>query len=80
MTFLADVNKTPQVSWSLGIMLLHQTPRLLKPGICASGLLEVVNFIKYDMLGSWKLSLDESLTANGIAQPLNFPGELTKNK
>ena len=78
MTFLADVNKTPQVSWSLGIMLFHQTPRLLKPGNC--GLLEVVNFIKYDMLGSWKLSPDESFTANGIAQPLNFPGELTKNK
>ena len=63
---------------SVRIVLSHQTLRLLIPGNCAKALLEVVNFIKYDMLGSWKLIPDEGYTTNGIAQPLNFPRELTK--
>ena len=52
--------------------------RLLIPGNCARALLEVVNFIKYDMLGLRKLIPDEGFTANGIAQSLHFPSELTK--
>ena len=70
MTFSEDVNKTPKVSRSVRILLI--------PGNCARALLEVVNFVEYDMLGLWKLIPDEGFTANGIAQSLNFPSELTK--
>ena len=58
--------------------LLGSCCRLLIPGNCARALLEVVNFVEYDILGLWKLIPDEGFTANGIAQSLNFPSELTK--
>ena len=58
--------------------LLGSCCRLLILGNCARALLEVVNFVEYDILGLWKLIPDEGFTANGIAQSLNFPSELTK--
>ena len=67
MTHLAEVHETPQVSWSVGVILSHQIPRLLIPGNSIM-LPEVVNFIKYHMLSLWKLGMvDERFTANGIA-------------
>ena len=76
VTFSEDVNKTPKVTWSVRIMLSpSHTRKLCQSAVWNCELHQVWHSLWH---GLWKLITDEGFTANGIAQSLNFPCELTK--
>ena len=76
VTFSEDVNKTPKVTWSVRIMLLpSHTRKMCQSAVWSYELHQVWHFLWH---GLWKLITDEGFTANGVAQSLNFPCELTK--